>query len=57
MKEKSNQPINVETLCTTSLHHPTAEPYTAPQIEIIDIELTQNILSGSLPPIGDGGWG
>mgnify|MGYP001321884700 FL=1 len=33
------------------------EQYTAPDIEVIDIELTQNILnaSGMLPPIGDGG--
>ncbi len=33
-----------------------AEQYTAPDIEVVDIELTQNILSGSfkLPPVGDG---
>lgn len=32
------------------------EQYAAPVIEVIDIELTQNILSGSfeLPPVGDG---
>lgn len=34
-----------------------AEKYTAPKIEIIDIELTQNILGGSaeLPDVGEGG--
>ncbi|MDO5665319.1 MAG: hypothetical protein Q4G63_08700 [Bacteroidia bacterium] len=32
------------------------ESYTAPSIEIIDIELEQNILGGSLPETGDGGW-
>lgn len=35
------------------------EQYTTPDIEVIDIELTQNILQGSpnapLPPIDDGG--
>ena len=33
------------------------EQYTTPDIEVIDIELTQNILdaSGMLPTIGDGG--
>ena len=35
-----------------------AEKYTAPDITVIDIELSQNILQGSsgaeLPPIGDG---
>lgn len=35
------------------------EPYVAPAIEIIDIELTQNILESSgdgvLPGVGDGG--
>ena len=32
------------------------EQYSAPDIEVINIELTQNILSGSfeLPPVGDG---
>ena len=32
------------------------EKYAAPVIEVIDIELTHNILSGSfeLPPVGDG---
>ena len=32
-----------------------AEQYTAPDIEIIEIELTQNILTASLPDVGDGG--
>lgn len=36
-----------------------AEQYTAPAIEIIDIELTQNYLESSgdgvLPGVGDGG--
>ncbi|NMB37754.1 MAG: hypothetical protein GX993_06945 [Bacteroidales bacterium] len=37
-----------------------AEQYTAPDIEVIDIELIQNILLGSqvqrgLPDFGDGG--
>lgn len=35
-----------------------AEQYIAPDITVIDIELSQNILQGSsgaeLPPIGDG---
>jgi len=35
------------------------EQYTAPGIEVIKVELSQNILQGSpnvpLPPIGDGG--
>ena len=35
---------------------PAREQYTAPQIGIIDMEPEQNILSGSLGPIGDGGW-
>jgi hypothetical protein len=33
----------------------TAEQYSAPDIEVIDIELTQNILTASLPDVGDGG--
>lgn len=41
MKEKAIQPA-------------AAEKYTAPQIEIIDIELEQNILGGSLDPIHPG---
>ncbi|HKM11755.1 MAG TPA: hypothetical protein PL115_05730 [Bacteroidales bacterium] len=32
-----------------------AEQYTAPNIEIIEIELTQIILTASLPDVGDGG--
>lgn len=34
-----------------------AEHYIAPGIEVIEVELSQNILnaSGMLPPIGDGG--
>jgi hypothetical protein len=32
-----------------------AEQYTAPDIEVIEIELTQNILTASLPDVGDGG--
>ena len=32
-----------------------AEQYTAPDIEIVEIELTQNILTASLPDVGDGG--
>ena len=34
-----------------------AEQYIAPAIEVIEVELSQNILnaSGMLPPIGDGG--
>ena len=32
-----------------------AEQYTAPSIEVIEIELTQNILTASLPDVGDGG--
>lgn len=35
-----------------------AEQYTAPSIEVIEIELTQNILQGStkLPDVDDGGF-
>ncbi|HKM12649.1 MAG TPA: hypothetical protein VJX90_05005 [Bacteroidales bacterium] len=29
--------------------------YIAPDIEVINIELTQNILTASLPGVGDGG--
>ncbi|MBP6947802.1 MAG: hypothetical protein KBB35_01755 [Bacteroidales bacterium] len=32
-----------------------ADQYVAPDFEIIDIELTQNILTASLPDVGDGG--
>jgi hypothetical protein len=32
-----------------------AEQYIAPDIEVIEIELTQNILDASLPDVGDGG--
>lgn len=32
-----------------------AERYVAPDIEVIEIELTQNILTASLPEVGDGG--
>lgn len=32
-----------------------AERYVAPNIEIIEIELSQNILTASLPDVGDGG--
>ncbi|HPH52779.1 MAG TPA: hypothetical protein PLY62_01780 [Bacteroidales bacterium] len=32
-----------------------AEQYTSPDIEVIEIELTQNILTASLPDVGDGG--
>jgi len=32
-----------------------AERYVAPDIEVIEIELTQNILTASLPDVGDGG--
>jgi hypothetical protein len=31
------------------------ERYVAPDIEVIEIELTQNILTASLPDVGDGG--
>ncbi|WP_158602602.1 hypothetical protein [Proteiniphilum sp. X52] len=33
-----------------------AESYIAPEIEIIDIELSQNILAGSLPPSEGEPW-
>jgi len=36
-------------------NHLAAEQYIAPDIEIIEIELTQNILTASLPGVGDGG--
>jgi len=36
-------------------NHLATEQYTAPNIEIIEIELTQNILTASLPGVGDGG--
>jgi hypothetical protein len=32
-----------------------AELYITPDIEVIEIELTQNILTASLPEVGDGG--
>jgi len=32
-----------------------AERYVAPDIEVIEIKLTQNILTASLPDVGDGG--
>ncbi|HKM11752.1 MAG TPA: hypothetical protein PL115_05705 [Bacteroidales bacterium] len=32
-----------------------ANQYVAPDFEIIEIELTQNILTASLPDVGDGG--
>jgi hypothetical protein len=32
-----------------------AAQYIAPDIEVIEIELTQNILTASLPDVGDGG--
>ena len=32
-----------------------AEQYNAPDIEVIEIALTQNILTASLPDVGDGG--
>jgi len=31
------------------------EQYVAPDIEVIEIELSQNILTASLPDVGDGG--
>ena len=31
------------------------ELYITPDIEVIEIELTQNILTASLPDVGDGG--
>mgnify|MGYP000868611754 CR=1 FL=1 len=46
-KEKTNQ--TVQTRLIASLPPAAAEPYTAPDIEVIDIELQQNILGGSLP--------
>jgi len=46
---KENQ-INVQTPLIASLPS-AAEQYTAPQIEVIDIEISQNILAGS--PGGD----
>ena len=36
-------------------NHLAADQYVAPDFEIIDIELTQNILTASLPGVGDGG--
>lgn len=44
----------VQTLHAASLH--SAEKYTAPDIEIIDIELQQNILGGSTDDIEPGGF-
>ena len=32
-----------------------AEQYIAPDFKVIEIELTQNILTASLPEVGDGG--
>lgn len=46
MHNNQNNPANAEMQHTSSLH-PIAETYIAPQIEIIDIELEQNILGGS----------
>lgn len=46
MKEKSDYTVIVKTVCTMHLH-PVRKQYTAPEIEIIDIETGQNILSGS----------
>jgi hypothetical protein len=40
---------------TTKFHSASAEQYIAPDIEVIEIELTQNILTASLPDVGDGG--
>ena len=40
---------------TREFHSATAEQYTTPNIEVIEIELTQNILTASLPDVGDGG--
>jgi hypothetical protein len=31
------------------------EQYIAPDFKVIEIELTQNILTASLPEVGDGG--
>lgn len=32
------------------------ETYEAPQIEVIDIEVEENIMQGSLPDFGGGGF-
>ena len=32
-----------------------AEHYVAPDLKVIEIELTQNLLTASLPDVGDGG--
>jgi len=46
----------VQTLRATSLQNPAQEPYTAPHIEVTDIELEQNILGGSTEDIPGGGF-
>lgn len=47
MDKNRNKPKSVQTVQSQSLHNQLA--YTSPDIEIIDIELEQNILGGSVP--------
>jgi len=53
MQEKEFNPV--QTRLIASVPNPAQEPYTTPHIEVIDIELEQNILGGSIPDTGDGG--
>ncbi len=54
MKEK-NQNNLLQAVHTPSLQ-PTAERYAAPEIEITDIETSQDILAGSLGDMPGEGW-
>ena len=47
-----------ETCLEQALTGKPVELYTAPQVEVVEIELTQNILQGSgkLPDVDDGGF-
>jgi len=54
MQEKEFNPV--QTRLIASLPNPAQEQYTAPDIEVIDIELEQNILGGSTEDIPGGGF-
>ncbi|RNC64498.1 hypothetical protein D7D25_11375 [Proteiniphilum sp. X52] len=56
MKEVKNKKRSAEMRHDVSSPTDAAESYIAPEIEIIDIELSQNILAGSLPPSEGEPW-
>jgi hypothetical protein len=56
MKEIKNRKRNAGMRHDVSSPTDAAGSYTAPEIEIIDIELSQNILGGSLPPSEGEPW-